>query len=250
MIIIKSPEDVAKMRVAGRITRAICEALAARVSPGMTTKALDDEAGELMRQQGVTSAFLGYRGYPGNVCISVNEEVVHGIPGTRRIAMGDIVGIDVGVQVDGFCGDTALTVMVGVTDPDVIRLVEVAKQALQAGIAQAYAGRRLSDVSHAIEKTAVAAGFSVVRDFVGHGIGRQMHEDPQIPNYGLPGRGPKLVVGMTLAIEPMINMGAAAVNVRDDGWTVVTCDRRPSAHFEHTVVVGATEAEVLTKGDF
>ncbi len=247
MILIKSSDDLVKMRVAGRSTRVICEALAARVSPGMTTKALDDEAGELMRRQGVKSAFLGYRGYPGNVCISVNEEVVHGIPGPRRIAMGDIVSIDVGVQVDGFHGDTALTVMVGVTDPDVIRLVEVTKQSLQAGIAQAYAGRRLSDVSHAIEKTAVAAGFSVVRDFVGHGIGRQMHEEPQIPNYGPPGRGPKLLAGMTLAIEPMVNMGAAAVNVLPDGWTVVTRDRRPSAHFEHTVVVGATEAEVLTK---
>ena len=247
MIIIKSSEDIAKMRVAGRSAGEIREALAMWVRPGITTKALDDKAGELMRRQGVRSAFLGYRGYPGTVCISVNEEVVHGIPGSRRIAVGDIVGIDVGVLVNGFHGDTALTVMVGVTDPDVIRLVEVTKQALQAGIVQAYVGRRLSDVSHAIEKTVATAGFAVVRDFVGHGIGRHLHEEPQIPNYGPPGRGPKLLAGMTLAIEPMVNLGCAEVNVLDDGWTVVTRDRRPSAHFEHTVVVSATAADVLTE---
>jgi methionyl aminopeptidase len=247
MIIIKSPGDIAKMRLAGRSARAICEALAARVLPGITTQALNDEAGALMRRHGVKSAFLGYRGYPGTVCISVNEEVVHGIPGSRRIAMGDIVSIDVGVLVNGFHGDTALTVMVGVTDPEVIRLVEVTKQALQAGIAQARVGRRLSDVSHAVERTVVAAGFAVVRDFVGHGIGRQMHEEPQVPNYGPPGRGPKLLAGMALAIEPMVNMGCAEVNVLNDGWTVVTRDRRPSAHFEHTIIVGTTDAEVLTE---
>lgn len=246
MIIIKNAEDIAKMRVAGRIARSICETLAANIGPGITTKALDDEAAALIRRHGVQSAFLGYRGYPGTVCISVNEEVVHGIPGSRRIAMGDIVSIDVGVLADGFNGDTALTVMVGVTDPDIIRLVEVTKQSLQAAIAQARAGQRLSDVSHAVEQTAVAAGFSVVRDFVGHGIGRRMHEDPQIPNYGPPGKGPKLRVGMTLAIEPMVNMGGCEVSVLEDGWTVVTQDRRPSAHFEHTVVVGETAAEVLT----
>ncbi|MDD5677809.1 MAG: type I methionyl aminopeptidase [Kiritimatiellae bacterium] len=246
MIIIKSREDIAKMRVAGRCARVICETLAAHISPGITTKALDTEAAELMRNQGVQSAFLGYRGYPGTICISVNEEVVHGIPGPRRIAVGDIIGIDVGVVVDGFNGDTALTVMVGVTDPDVIRLVEVTKQALQSGIAQAHVGRRLSDVSHAIEQTATAAGFSVVRDFVGHGIGRKMHEDPQIPNYGPAGKGPKLLAGMTLAIEPMVNLGGAEVCVLGDGWTVVTRDRRPSAHFEHTIVVGETAADILT----
>lgn len=247
MIIIKNAGDIAKMRVSGRIARVICETLAAMVSPGITTKALDDEAAVLMRRQGVQSAFLGYRGYPGTVCISVNEEVVHGIPGPRRIAIGDIVGIDVGVLADGFHGDTALTVMVGITDPDIIRLVAVTRQALQAGIAQARAGRRLSDVSHAIEQTAAAAGFSVVRDFVGHGIGRRMHEDPQIPNYGPPGKGPKLRAGMTLAIEPMINLGGAEVCLLADGWTVVTRDRRPSAHFEHTVVVGEAAADVLTE---
>lgn len=246
MIIIKNAGDIVKMRVAGRIARLICETLAASVSPGITTKALDDEAAELMRRQGVRSAFLGYRGYPGTVCISVNEEVVHGIPGPRRIAIGDIVGIDVGVLADGFHGDTALTVMVGVTDPDIIRLVAVTRQALQAGITQARAGRRLSDVSHAIEQTATAAGFSVVRDFVGHGIGRRMHEDPQIPNYGPPGKGPQLRAGMTLAIEPMVNLGGAEVCVLADGWTVVTRDRRPSAHFEHTVVVGEAAVDVLT----
>ena len=247
MIIIKSPDDIAKMRVAGRSARTICEALAARVSPGITTKALDDEAGELMRRQGVRSAFLGYRGYPGTVCISVNEEVVHGIPGSRRIAVGDIVGIDVGVLVNGFHGDTALTVMVGVTDPDVIRLVAVTKQALQAGIAQAYVGRRLSDVSHAIEKTAAMAGFTVVRDFVGHGIGRKMHEEPQIPNYGPPGKGPQLLTGMTLAIEPMVNAGTYEVETLDDGWSIVTKDRRLSDQFEHTIAITAEGPEILTQ---
>lgn len=246
-IIIKSPAEIAKMRVAGRYAREICETLSAQVCPGITTQALDDQAAELMRRLGVQSAFRGYRGYPGTVCISVNEEVVHGIPGPRRIAIGDVVGLDVGVQVDGFHGDTAVTVMVGITDPDVIRLVSVTKQALLSGIAQARAGWHLSDVSHAIEQTATAAGFSVVRDFVGHGIGRQMHEEPQIPNFGPPGKGPKLQVGMTLAIEPMVNLGGPEVSVLENGWTVVTRDKRPSAHFEHTVVVREKAAEVLTE---
>ncbi|MBI2441996.1 MAG: type I methionyl aminopeptidase [Lentisphaerae bacterium] len=246
MIIIKSPAEIARMRVAGRYARQICETLAKQICPGLTTQALDDEAADLMRRLGVRSAFRGYRGYPGNVCISVNEEVVHGIPGARRIAVGDIVSLDVGVQADGFFGDTAVTVMVGIPDPEVSRLVAVAQEALAAGIAQAHSGRRLGDVSHAIEVTAQAAGFSVVRDFVGHGIGRSMHEDPQIPNYGPAGRGPKLQVGMTLAIEPMINLGGPEVRVLENGWTVVTRDQRPSAHFEHTVVVGEKAAEILT----
>ncbi len=249
MIPIKSSADLAAMRVAGRIARQICEALAARVSPGITTADLDALADDLMRRHGVRSAFRGYRRYPGTVCVSVNEEVVHGVPGPRRIAMGDNVSLDVGVVADGYYGDTAMTVMVGVTDPDVVRLVNVAEDALAAGIAQARAGRRLSDISHAIEQTAVAAGFSVVREFVGHGIGRHMHEEPQIPNFGPPGQGPRLDPGMTLAIEPMINLGGPEVSVLADGWTVVTRDRRPSAHVEHTVAVGEGPAEILTRAD-
>ncbi len=249
MIIVKNEAELEKMRRAGRITAQVCAALARSVSPGMTTAELDGYAAELIGRLGGQSAFLGYRGYPGNVCVSVNEEVVHGVPGRRRIQLGDIVSLDVGVAVNGFVGDMATTVMVGVADPDVIRLVTVAQQALAAGIRQARAGNRLSDISAAIEATAGGAGFSVVHDFVGHGIGRTMHEDPQIPNFGPPGRGPVLRPGMTLAIEPMLNLGSAEVEVREDRWTVATRDRRPSAHFEHTVAVGPAAAEILTCAD-
>jgi len=178
--------------------------------------------------------------------VSVNEAVVHGVPGKRRIQLGDIVSIDIGVKYGGYIGDTATTVMVGVTDPEVIRLVRTTEKALDAGIAMAYAGRRLSDISHVIEEVAVDAGFSVVREFVGHGIGRKMHEDPQIPNFGPPGMGPKLRTGMTLALEPMINLGEADVEVQDDGWTVLTRDRKFSAHFEHTIAITNGKAEILT----
>ena len=246
MIIVKNDAELEKMRQAGRITAQVCAALARSVSPGVTTAEIDCYAAELIGRFGGKSAFLGYRGYPGNVCVSVNEEVVHGLPGRRRIRLGDIVSLDVGVAVNGFIGDMATTIMVGVADPDVIRLVTVAEQALAAGIRKARAGNRLSDVSAAIEETAGGAGFSVVRDFVGHGIGRTMHEDPQIPNFGPPGRGPVLRPGMTLAIEPMLNLGSEEVEVLGDRWTVVTRDRRPSAHFEHTVAVGQDAAEVLT----
>ncbi len=246
MIVIKNAAALEKMRRAGRTAALVRDQLVKNICPGVTTRMLDRLAGQLIERAGAKSAFYGYRGYPGTVCISVNEEVVHGIPGERRIRIGDIVGLDVGVVVDGYNGDTATTVMVGVADPDVIRLVAVAQEALAAGIARACCGNRLSDVSHAVEQTAVAAGFAVVRDFVGHGIGRDMHEEPQIPNFGAPGRGPRLREGMTLAIEPMVNMGGADVEVLEDGWTVVTRDRRFSAHFEHTVAVGKGRAEILT----
>ncbi len=249
MIIVKDAGALAHMRAAGRATARVCGQVAQHIAPGMTTREIDQFAARLMADMGVKSAFLGYRGYPGTICVSVNEVVVHGLPGPRRIRSGDIVSIDVGVVVDGFVGDMATTVAVGVGDAEVLRLLATTKQALYAGIANACAGRRLGDVSHAVEKTAVEAGFSVVREFVGHGIGREMHEDPQIPNFGRPGQGPHLRSGMTLAIEPMVNMGAAAVEVLDDGWTVVTRDRRPSAHFEHTVAVGEGGAEILTKLD-
>jgi methionyl aminopeptidase len=250
MIIIKTPEEVAQMRAACRMAAKVRDSLSRMVSPGTTTADLDQYAADLLKGFGAKSAFLGYRGFPGNICVSVNEEVVHGIPGNRRIQLGDVVSLDVGVMFDGFVGDTATTVMVGVTDPEVVRLVTVAQRALDAGIDQARAGGRVSDISHAIEKVVTGGGFSVVRDFVGHGVGRSMHEDPQVPNFGPPGRGAKLKAGMTLALEPMVNAGGSEVKVMDNGWTVVTADRSPSAHVEHTVAIredGA--AEILTVAD-
>lgn len=247
MIIIKSDDDLAKMRVAGRIAASVSDLVIKHIAPGTSTEELSQVAADETRRLGAASAFLGYRGFPGHICVSVNEEVIHGVPGGRRIAIGDIVGVDVGVRVDGFVGDMARTVMVGVSDPENLRLVETAERALSAAIAAARAGRHLSDMSHAIESEALRAGFSVVRQFVGHGVGRRMHEDPQIPNFGPAGRGPKLKPGMTLAIEPMINMGGPEVETLADGWTVVTKDRKPSAHFEHTIAVGSGPAEVLTR---
>ena len=247
MIIIKTPEELDRMRASGQVAARVRDELARRIAPGVTTGELDEFARELIAKAGARSAFFGYRGFPGYICTSVNNVVVHGIPGPQRIQVGDVVSIDVGVFFEGFVGDTATTVMVGVTDPNVIRLVRVAEQALENGIAKAVSGGRLSDVSHAIEQTATEAGFSIVRDFVGHGIGRSMHEEPQIPNYGPPGRGPKLKAGMTLAIEPMINLGRAEVEVLADGWTVTTRDRLPSAHVEHTVAVLDGQAEILTR---
>lgn len=246
MIIIKSESEIQRMRESGRIAARVRDKLTDKVGPGVTTGELGDYAAELIDGYGAKSAFLGYRGYPGHICVSLNDAVVHGIPGSQRIGVGDIVSIDVGVEFEGFIGDTATTVMVGVTDAAVKKLVDVTSKALDAAIKKAIAGNRLSDVSHAVEKTAVAGGFSVVRDFVGHGIGRSMHEDPQIPNFGEPGRGPRLKSGMTLAIEPMVNLGGCEVELQDDGWTVLTRDGLPSCHFEHTVVVGETAAEILT----
>jgi len=246
MIIVKTPDELARMRASGRLAARVLATLAQAVAPGMTTCELDRLAAELIRAQGARSAFLGYRGYPGHICVSVNEEVVHGIPGPRRIVMGDVVALDVGVAYNGFIGDCATTVAIGVSDPDVLRLLDVGRAALAAAIAQARPGARVGDISHAVQETAERAGFSVVRDFVGHGVGRQMHEDPQVPNFGPAGVGAKLKVGMTIALEPMINLGGAAVEVLADGWTAVTRDRKPSVHFEHTVAVSDAGAEILT----
>jgi len=246
MIILKNRDEIRKMRESGRIAACVREEIARLVSPGITTRELDTKAAQIIEAMGAKSAFLGYHGYPGNVCISIDSEVVHGIPGDRRIEIGQIVSLDVGVVYGGFVGDTATTVMVGVTDLDVIRLVRATEQSLAAGIAAAYAGKRLGDVSHAVESVVTQAGFSVVRDFVGHGVGRKLHEDPQIPNFGTAGAGPKLKVGMTLAIEPMVNMGESAVNVLEDGWTVRTADGKPSAHFEHTVAICEDGPKILT----
>jgi methionyl aminopeptidase len=247
MIVIKSEQDLERMRVSNGIAARVRDEVAARVSPGVTTEELGAYADELIRKAGGKSAFLGYRGFPGQICVSVNDAVVHGIPGPQRIEMGDIVSLDVGVLIDGFFGDTATTVMVGVTDPATIKLVRTTERALEAGLAQARVGCRLSDVSNAIQRVAEDAGFSIVRDFVGHGIGRDLHEEPQVPNFGKPGRGPNLRAGMTLAIEPMVNLGRAEVEVQEDRWTVLTKDRLPSAHFEHTVAIRDGEVEILTK---
>ena len=234
------------MRISGRMAATVRDKVAASAAPGVTTAELDELARDMIKDFGGRSAFLGYRGFPGHICASVNDEVVHGIPGPRRIEQGDIVSLDFGVVYDGWVGDTATTVMVGVTDPEVMRLVKVAWQALEAGIGNAISGNRLGAVSHAIEEKVVDAGFSVVREFVGHGIGQDMHEDPQIPNFGRPNKGPKLKTGMTLAIEPMVNMGVPGVDIQPDGWTVLTQDRKPSVHVEHTIAVLDGRAEILT----
>jgi len=246
MIVIKSAAELEKMRVSGHLAAVVRDGVAKKIVPGVTTGELSEYAGDLTKKLGGESAFKGYRGYPGNICVSVNDAVVHGIPGKRRIQLGDIVSIDVGVKYGGFIGDTALTVMVGVTDPEVVQLVKTTEKALEAGISMAREGNRVSDISHAVESVAVGAGFSVVRDFVGHGIGRQMHEDPQVPNFGQPGRGELLRCGMTIAIEPMVNQGGAEVEVQPDGWTVLTRDRSLSAHFEHTIAITDRGAEILT----
>jgi methionyl aminopeptidase len=248
MIIVKTPDEIEKMRASGRMAATVRDEVAGRVAPGVTTGELADFAGKRIVELGGESAFFGYHGYPGQICVSVNDEVVHGIPGPRRIEIGDIVSIDVGVLYGGYIGDTATTVMVGVTDREVINLVKTTEAALYAGIAKARAGGRLSDVSHAIEQVGKQAGLFVVRDFVGHGVGKTMHEEPQVPNFGKPGRGPRLKTGTTIAIEPMFNMGAVGVDVQADGWTVLTRSGRPSAHFEHTVAVCDGRAEILTVG--
>jgi len=243
---LKSAGELDAMRVSCRMAAEVLAAVAAAVAPGVTTGELDLLARRLIEERKARPSFLGYRKYPAAMCISVNDEVIHGIPGRRVVQPGDVVSLDVGVLKGGFHGDCATTVMVGVTDPDVIRLVEATRRALAAAVAAARPGGRLSDVSHAVQGIAEASGCSVVRDFVGHGVGRHLHEDPQIPNYGKPGRGPVLRPGMTLAIEPMVNLGGGAVRVLDDGWTVVTKDGRPSAHFEHTVAVLGESVEILT----
>ncbi|HAS84272.1 MAG TPA: type I methionyl aminopeptidase [Verrucomicrobia bacterium] len=246
MIVIKTHDDLERMRVSNRVAAKVRDQVAAWLRPGLTTGEISGYAGDLIRQAGGECAFLGYRGFPGEICVSVNDEVVHGIPGDRRVEIGDLVSLDIGVLIDGFFGDTATTVMVGVTNPEWIRLVRVTEQALKAGIAEAMCGNRLSDISYAVQRVVQFAGFSVVKDYVGHGIGRALHEDPQVPNFGRPGKGVVLRSGMTLAIEPMVNLGKAAVKVMDDGWTVRTRDHLPSAHFEHTVAIHPDGPEILT----
>ncbi len=247
MIILKSERELRYMRDAGRIVAGALEEVKKAVRPEVTTQELDKAAEEYIKGCGAIPAFKGYHGFPGNICTSVNEQVVHGIPGLRRLKSGDNVSIDIGAVINGYNGDAAITVPVGEVDASVMKLIAVTEDSLYKGLEQAVAGNRLSDVSNAVQIAAEAHGYGVVRDYVGHGIGRHMHEDPQIPNYGPPGRGPRLKPGMTLAIEPMINEGTFEVRTLDDGWTVVTTDGKRSAHFEHTVVVTENGPEILTK---
>ncbi len=247
MIELKSPQELALMRRAGSIVGALLERLTGLVQPGVRTADLDAEARQFLGREGAQAAFLGYRGYPAAICVSVNDEVVHGIPGPRRVKAGDVVSIDAGAVVEGFYGDAATTVIVGEVPPRVRRLVDTTRRALEAGIAQAIAGRRLSDISHAVQQTVEAEGFGVVRDFVGHGIGRAMHEEPPVPNFGPPETGPRLRPGMVLAIEPMVTLGHYGVRILPDGWTAVTTDGSLAAHFEHTVAVRDGAPDVLTR---
>jgi methionyl aminopeptidase len=246
VIPLKSPREIAKMRESGAVTAAIMDELLRMVQGGITTGELDALAERLMREAGAVSASRGYRGYPAHICASINEEVVHGIPGPRKLDSGDIISIDVSLHLDGYYADMARTVPVGNVDEEKRNIIAAAKEAVQAGIAQAKPGNRLFDISHVIEEIARKNRFSVVRKFTGHGIGREMHEEPQIPNYGKPHTGPKILVGMTFAIEAMLNAGTHRVVVLDDDWTAVTADGRPSAHFEDTVAIMAEGPEVLT----
>lgn len=247
MIELKTARDREKMRRAGAVVAEVLALLARAVRPGMATRDLDAMAEAEIRARGAIPVFKGYHGYPAHLCVSVNHEVVHGIPGPRRLKPGDLVSLDLGAVVDGFVGDAAVTVFVeGPPDAEAERLVRVTEEALYAGIRAARVGAHLGDVSYAVQACVEAAGFSVVRDYVGHGIGRQMHEDPQVPNYGVPGRGVLLRSGLALAIEPMVNRGGFEVDVLDDGWTVVTRDGSLSAHFEHTIFLDENGAEILT----
>jgi methionyl aminopeptidase len=247
VIVCKSSAEIERMRVANTLVADVLAELAGLVAPGVTTGDLDAAAEQLVRAGGAEPAFKGYRGYPATLCASVNEQVVHGIPSSRALGDGDIISLDMGVKLNGFYGDSAITVPVGRVSEDVLRLLQVTQDALERGIAQVKIGGRVSDIGHAIQEYVEASGFSVVREFVGHGIGAALHEEPQIANYGDPGRGPRLAEGMVLAIEPMVNMGRPSVKVLSDGWTAVTRDGSLSAHFEHTVAVTKAGPMVLTQ---
>ncbi|MEC4680183.1 MAG: type I methionyl aminopeptidase [Nitrospirota bacterium] len=240
MIILKTPEELELISRASQIVVECQKVLIRELKPGMTTLELDALTETCIRDLGGIPAFKGYRNYPMSLCASINEEVVHGIPSRRELKDGDIIGLDVGAIVGGFYGDGAITVSVGEVQPPICQLIQVTRDALSKGIEQAVVGKRLSDISSAIQTHVEQHGFSVVRDFVGHGIGRQLHEEPQVPNYGKPGQGPRLKPGMALAIEPMVNMGGAGVKVLDDKWTAVTRDGSLSAHFEHTISIQPT----------
>jgi len=249
-IIIKSDQEIAVMRQAGRIVATVLEVLKLQLRPGMKTWELDAIAARELKRLGAMPSFKGYHGFPANLCVSVNDEIVHGIPGNRVLNEGDIVSLDFGAIFMGFQGDAALTVGVGKISPQAKELLETTEGALKAGIAAAHPGVRLGDISAAIQNYAESRGYSVVREYTGHGIGQEMHEEPQIPNFGLPGTGPMLKKGMTLALEPMVNIGDWRTRLGDDQWTVFTADGGLSAHFEHTIAITDSEPEVLTIKDY
>jgi methionyl aminopeptidase len=250
VIVCRSAAELERMREAGRLVGEVLTELAAHVAPGVTTADLDDLAEQRIRRAGAIPAFKGYHGYPATICASVNEEVIHGIPSGRRILNeGDVISIDVGASLDGYFGDSAVTLAVGQVSEEAATLLRVTDESLYKAIEVVKPGGRISDIGHAVQKHVEAYGFSVVREFVGHGIGQKMHEEPQVPNYGEPGRGPRLTEGMVLAIEPMVNAGKPTVKVLADGWTAVTRDGSLSAHFEHTVAVTADGPWILTARD-
>ena len=246
---LRDRDEVEAIRAAAQVVARTLQLMRREVRPGVTTIELDRLAEEFIRSHGGRPSFKGYRGFPASICSSVNDQVVHGIPGPRELREGDIVGIDVGVELEGYHGDAAWTFPVGEVSEQAQRLLKVTREALDLGIAQARPGGRIGDISHAVQSHVEAAGFSVVRELVGHGIGREMHEEPQVPNYGPPGRGPRLMVGQVLAIEPMVNIGGAEVVTGSDGWTIATRDGSLSAHFEHTVAVGGTGPVILSDPD-
>ena len=246
MITIKSAREVELMRRAGKITAAARALAGEMVKPGVTTQEIDRAVCRFIRSQGAEPSFLNYNGYPASVCISVNDEVIHGIPGKRVLREGDIVSVDVGAYIGGYHGDCAATYACGKISEEAQRLIDVTRQSFFEGIKYAREGGRLSDVSHAIEEYVEGNGFSVVREYVGHGIGRNMHESPEVPNFGIAGHGPKLLRGMTLAVEPLVNAGTAAIRQMPDGWTVKTRDGKYAAHYENTILITSDEPELLT----
>lgn len=246
-IIIKTPKQIAKIRAACQVVAGALDLAEEMMIPGMTTAEIDSRIERFIRQAGGVPAFLGYRGFPASACISINDEVVHGIPSEdRRLKEGDIVGVDVGAKLDGYFGDSARTFPVGAITPEATRLLDVTRRSLEAAIPVTRAGNRVGDISNAVERLVVDAGMKVVRTLVGHGVGKELHEEPAVPNYGPPGEGPELCVGMVLAIEPMVNVGTADVRELRDGWTIVTADGSLSAHFEHSIAITDDGPEVLT----
>ena len=252
MIKIKSPREISLMRQAGKITAAARNLAGKMVTAGTTTQEIDKAVHDFIISQGAIPTFLGYSGYPASICISVNDELIHGIPGKRVLRDGDVVSIDVGATKDGYVGDCAATYIVGGGTEEDKKLVEVTRQSFFEALKYAREGYRVSDISHAVQEYVEANGFSVVREYVGHGVGSEMHESPEVPNYGKPGRGPRLVRGMTIAIEPMVNQGKAAIKVLPDGWTVVAADGKKTAHYENTILITSGDPEILTvfEGDY
>ena len=246
MISLKSDREIQAMRKAGRITAKARALAGSMIRPGVTTHEIDTAVRRFIESHGAKPSFLGYGGFPGSACISINEEVIHGIPGPRKLKEGDIVSVDVGAYIGGFHGDCAATYPCGKISEEAQRLIDVTRQSFFEGFAQAREGNRISDISHAVQACVEANGFSVVREYVGHGVGRNMHEAPEIPNYGAPGHGPKLLRGMTIAVEPMVNAGTAAIRQMSDGWTVKTRDGKYAAHYENTILITAGEPEILT----